>query len=200
MVIIRMKWIKRDDQEESGNLGKICPMCNTRYELDSNYCQKDGHRLILEEKAKTVNENSDFKCRACGYVNEPPLRGFCILCGEPFGSEARRERVFLFVEGIYPIYIESFPFELDRMQLSRLEGSEYVNSPHVRIVREGPDFYVKDMNSLNGTSLNGKIIGGKGRKKAEKERLFSGDVIEICLDSKNNGMIRMQFKVFPTLA
>ncbi|MCL4329597.1 MAG: FHA domain-containing protein [Candidatus Thermoplasmatota archaeon] len=199
MVKSGMKWIKKEKDRETEELVKICPMCNARYDLESSYCTHDGHRLILEEEKLLQTEHENYKCMACGYVNTPPLHGFCVLCGEPFGNDSRREKTFLFVEGIYPIYIDSFPLDLDRNRLARLEGSEYVNSPHVRFMKEGSEFYVKDMNSLNGTSLNGRVIGGRGRKKPEKERIFSGDTIELCLDDKDRGVIRIQFKVFPAL-
>ncbi len=45
---------------------------------------------------------------------------------------------------------------------------------HARITREKEDYYVEDLNSMNGTWLNGKMLAYR-----EKEQLCMNDVIQL---------------------
>jgi serine phosphatase RsbU (regulator of sigma subunit) len=48
-----------------------------------------------------------------------------------------------------------------------------VSRQHAKLVKSGPNFFLEDLNSRNGTFINGKLIG-------EATKLVDGDSIRIC--------------------
>jgi pSer/pThr/pTyr-binding forkhead associated (FHA) protein len=73
--------------------------------------------------------------------------------------------------------IKEMPLTQDTLTIGRKEGNDLVidnqgiSGFHARIVRENQDFSIEDLNSLNGTFLNGR--------KIDKYVLKQGDIIVI---------------------
>jgi hypothetical protein len=64
------------------------------------------------------------------------------------------------------------------------DKANQISREHIRIFRENDDYYLEDVDSMNGTRLNGYRITGKGRQS-----LKDGDEIELA------GILTMTFKV-----
>jgi len=56
----------------------------------------------------------------------------------------------------------------------------YVGKEHFKIIKKDDGFYIEDLNTKNGTKLNGKEIKGKGIKKLENnDDVLVAKVLEI---------------------
>ncbi len=186
---------REETHEQPTNLEKMCPLCGSRYDMSANFCLRDGQHLIIDVPAKETTSEESVTCRNCGFVNTPPLKGFCVNCGERFEKREIGMTAWLYPAGLYPIQITKFPFELGRDQLYRLPGAEFVSSPHLRITMEGSDFYLTDLNSLNGTTINGHVMDPSHTRKKVKQRIYNKDIIGLASNQKGTGMITIQFKV-----
>ncbi len=72
------------------------------------------------------------------------------------------------------VKMDKFPFVIGRDEACQLTlSSTIVSREHAKIVRFNDVFYLDDLQSTNGTLLN-------GRKITEKSRLQESDIINIC--------------------
>lgn len=69
-------------------------------------------------------------------------------------------------------FLTRFPARIGRLESNDVQTSDLAASRiHAEITQEGKNFYIHDLESTNGTYLNGK--------KIKKKRLTSGDVIKV---------------------
>lgn len=186
---------REEKPEQPAKLEKMCPLCGSKYEMSINFCPRDGQHLIIDLPSKQEDTEESVKCKNCGFVNQPTLKGFCVNCGERLEAKENVMSAWLYPVGLYPILVKKFPFDLGRDQLFRLQGAEFISSPHLRITMEGGEFYLTDLNSLNGTSINGRIMGSGSTHKKIKQRIFTNDIIGLAPSQNGNGLITIQFKV-----
>lgn len=94
----------------------------------------------------------------------------------PAGGEENRRAVLLYQEGTAEEQI--YPFNGDQMTLGRgrdndiqVKNDSKVSRYHCKLYRRGPNFYVEDNKSANGSLVNGELI--------TERRLFGGEEIII---------------------
>jgi len=94
----------------------------------------------------------------------------------PSGSEEARRAVLLYQEGTAEEQI--YPFNGEEMTLGRgrdndiqVKNDSKVSRYHCKLYRRGPNFYIEDNKSANGTLVNGELI--------TERRLFGGEEIII---------------------
>jgi pSer/pThr/pTyr-binding forkhead associated (FHA) protein len=95
--------------------------------------------------------------------------------------------------------LASFPARLGVDNLKMYPGSQFVSHSHLMVYCENGLFQVEDTNSLNGTSLNGKVIG-KGRDAGGgtgRQPLKDGDWISLAgpFDDKGQGALTFTVRV-----
>ncbi|MCL4332400.1 MAG: FHA domain-containing protein [Candidatus Thermoplasmatota archaeon] len=179
---------KKDDFE--ADLVKFCPLCNTKFPSDHEFCPRDGHKLYLETEYSDGNEVK--KCVSCGR----PLRPGTMMC--PYCSAVQEttglsgSQVRLDIDGFGVIFLDRFPSEIGRRELARHQNAAYVNPRHVRFTRENQRFYIEDLKTLNGTSVGDKILGGGSRER--KVEVRDGTRITLGKNS-SDASIEMVFKV-----
>jgi hypothetical protein len=95
---------------------------------------------------------------------------------EPAATEEARRAVLLYQEGTAEEQI--YPFNGEEMTLGRgrdndiqVKNDSKVSRYHCKLYRRGPNFYIDDNKSANGTLVNGELI--------TERRLFGGEEIII---------------------
>lgn len=204
---------------------KQCPVCSTTYPDDAVYCDKEGAKLVSGAgqpapspglKAAGASQpatapptpTATAKCKACGWSGPAPPDGYCPNCGirletagaapAPSQQPAGPTLELVFSDST-KIELNTFPSKLGRDALKRYPNSEFVSQAHLSIYYESGQFQIEDTNSLNGTSLNGKVIG-KGRNNGGglgKHPLKDGDTISLAgpFNDKGQGAITFNVKV-----
>lgn len=193
----KFSWIKKDEPAEVINLPrKVCPLCIRTYTDDSIFCRIDGQKLQLDDSPLPEAEFS-LECPSCGFVLRS-RKPRCPVCGHPFSTEEHGSGPQFFnlipVTGI-PLQINRFPYVLGRKDVLRDHFSEYVSAEQIVFYKEGGRFYVRDKKSLNGSTLNGHVIGGKNLESMKKLPLADGDEIGMVLDKKLTPLIRFQVEI-----
>lgn len=121
-------------------------------------------------------------CPTCG-VAVPEAMGCCLKCGHPLpkAREGVKVRAVLINEDNPSIrfYIHdraligrssrgTGPVDID---LKGIPGAEYVSRHHAEIYREGEEFWIRDLESTNGTFVDGEGPIIRPRKLAEGTRI-----------------------------
>lgn len=197
MLHTKFSWIKKSEPEPVVSLPrKVCPLCTRSYTDDSLFCKFDGQKLQLDDQPK-ADPGFSQECPSCGFVlrSKKPR---CPVCGHPFSVNSQGSGAAFFnlipVSGI-PLKIDSFPYILGRKDVLRHHFSEYVSSEQIIFYRESGKFYVKERKSLNGSTLNGHVIGGKNLESMKKLPLADGDEIGMVLDRNLTPLIRFQVEI-----
>ena len=163
-------------------------------EKDDEYYKKDaqsrGWNMAMEEKLQEcIAAISRIPAFLTGKINhekeEEP-----IVCTPMDYKEMQEENPTVYLgterapegvlrydgkEDISNIRMENFPFIIGSSE--QADGNvciQGVSRMHARITREKEDYYVEDLNSMNGTWLNGKMLAYR-----EKEQLCMNDVIQL---------------------
>ena len=163
-------------------------------ETDDEYYKKDtqsrGWNMAMEEKLQEcIAAISRIPAFLTGKINhekeEEP-----IVCTPMDYKEMQEENPTVYLgterapegvlrydgkEDISNIRMEYFPFIIGSSE--QADGNvciQGVSRMHARITREKEDYYVEDLNSMNGTWLNGKMLAYR-----EKEQLCMNDVIQL---------------------
>ena len=77
-----------------------------------------------------------------------------------------------------PHEVKAYPLSGTQVSIGRSERSDIaladpgVSRNHARIVREGDDFIVEDLQSTNGTEVNGQPV--------RRRRLANGDTVKLA--------------------
>ena len=73
------------------------------------------------------------------------------------------KEVTLVLYGDEIIYVDTFPFIIGKSKMANftIQGNTYVSRKHCRITKRGAIFYLEDLNSTNGTFINGEPLQGK---------------------------------------
>lgn len=132
-------------------------------------------------------------CPACGRANRTSAR-FCVACGRPLVPLASAVlRVIEPVRAAWEMPVAHSPMLLGRA--SRAEGyqpdfdmtfydeSDYVSRRHSRITRGRAGYFITDLGSSNGTTLNGQPLAPHRAHK-----LRNGDRIKV-------GLVVIQFQL-----
>lgn len=202
---------------------KVCPICKKSYGDDEEYCEDCGAKLMDGQKfasqaaqkppavqnvssgpAVQASKPSRRKCKACGWEGETDDE-YCPECGAklegnpPVASATMPTFERLVMPDLTEIRIDAFPFQFGRAMMSNYPDSDTVSSKHFIIYMKESNgnrtYEIEDSNSLNGTSLNGKVIG-IDRKSNGKFTLADGDKISLSIDpSTEKGKFEMTFKV-----
>ncbi len=202
---------------------KVCQNCKKSYGDEEEYCEDCGTKLIDDGKlAPQASQQSPAvqnvfsgpavqgrklsrqKCRSCGWEGETDDE-YCPECGAKLeGNQPVIIATMPIIEKLVmpdltEIRIDAFPFQFGRAMMSNYPDSDTISSKHFIIyMRESNGsrtYEIEDSNSLNGTSLNGKVIG-VDRKSNGKFPLVDGDKISLSIDpSTGNGKFEMKFKV-----
>ncbi len=195
----KFSWSKKTEPAEVVDLPrKVCPLCMRSYTDDSLFCRVDGQKLQLDDPPVSETEFSQ-QCPDCGFILRSE-RSRCPVCGHLFSSENSGPISDLLffnlipVSGV-PIRIDTFPYVLGRKDVLREHFSEYVAAEQLVFYKESNKFYVREKRSLNGSTLNGHVIGGKNLENMKKLPLADGDEIGIVLDKKLNPLIRFQVEI-----
>lgn len=77
--------------------------------------------------------------------------------------EDSRQNSTLVLRGDDVIRINSFPFLIGKSKKVdyTIDGDTYISRKHCRIIRRGDKYYVEDLDSMNGTFVDGQEISGK---------------------------------------
>jgi len=150
----------------------LCPNCGQRYREGELVCSRCGAALTQKGKTTKMPEEEGLKDRK----NWPPGEVQAIE-KKPITFEIGESQLTIFVSEILIVGRASdvpgdFTPDVD---LNPFRGSELgVSRRHVRIRRRGSFIYVADLNSTNGTLLNGRRLIPEG------ERLLrSGDELRL---------------------
>ncbi len=178
--------------------GRVCPLCSRTYDDDSLFCRYDGQRLSIIEggRKKNMKGLAEMKCTYCGNTVVPRDDGKCPICRNVIvkSSSGHGRSVVLLIDQLYPVVIETFPYQFGRKDVARLAESEMVNSKHLEFLVADGKLKVRDSRSLNGSRLNDTVIGNHGKSFGDFD-IKSGDSIELCLDDSDRGEIRMKVKI-----
>lgn len=155
------------------------------------------------------------KCKNCSWSGSFPTDGYCPDCGarldstvqgtqltppqpssmpSPFVSAVAQPSLELVFPDSTKITVNQFPYIFGRKDVLRYPESSYVSGKHLAFYYENGQFTVEDTNSLNGTSLNGQIIG-KDKKGTGKMLLNDGDTLQLALDEKGEGAFKFTVKL-----
>ncbi len=202
---------------------KICPICKKTYGDEEDYCEDCG-ALLTEYKESIsqvsqqptpvqsvpsvppvqVKKSEHHKCVACGWEGETDEE-YCPECGAKLGEISpakvwpKAVQAKLILPDSTEINIDAFPFQFGRSMMSSYPSSDTLSGKHFTITLTeftgGRRYEIEDSNSLNGTSLNGKVIG-YDRKSNGKFPLVDGDKISLSIDpSTGKGIFELTFKV-----
>jgi len=141
-----------------------CPECGFTNSEGANYCQRCGAFLAAPDPP-TGTTTATYKVGETGELEEVELedvvaRGAALVIRAGGGRSG-----------------ESFPLEGERLTIGRRPDSDIflddvtVSRDHAMLVRRGPDYYLDDCGSLNGTYVN--------RGRIESHRLTDGDELQI---------------------
>jgi hypothetical protein len=137
-----------------------CPACGFANSPDSNFCRRCGNRLIpVDPSETTLSYTLPEQDTGAGGVAAVP-RGTILLIRAGGGREGE-----IITLGGDVLTIGRSPHSdlfLDDVTVSR---------HHARILHDENEFWVEDLNSLNGTYVN--------RKRIERHRLSDGDELQI---------------------
>jgi hypothetical protein len=141
-----------------------CPECGFTNSEGANYCQRCGAFLAAPDPPAGTT-TATYKVGETGELEEVELeavvaRGAALVIRAGGGRSG-----------------ESFPLDGERLTIGRRPDSDIflddvtVSRDHAMLVRRGPDFYLDDCGSLNGTYVN--------RGRIESHRLTDGDELQI---------------------
>jgi FHA domain/zinc-ribbon domain len=141
-----------------------CTECGFSNDEGANYCQRCG-AFLAQSEAAAGTTTATYKVGDTGELEEVPLedvvsRGAALVIRAGGGRSG-----------------ESFPLEGERLTVGRRPDSDIflddvtVSRDHAVLVRRGPDYYLDDCGSLNGTYVN--------RRRIESHRLTDGDEVQI---------------------
>jgi len=120
--------------------------------------------LVLDEmKVSQTYENREDIQKPSGGLVEQVIR-------EDFGDEPSRKKV-LVLRGDDVIRIDACPFIIGKSTQAdfTIENDTYISRKHCRITRRGETYSIEDLQSLNGTFVNGEEITGKVELKEGME-------------------------------
>jgi len=101
----------------------------------------------------------------------PPTSG---TATRPVAVVQRPRYVLADSEGRYRLWTDSYA-EYGRLDFLDLPAAGYISRVHFALKLEGGELYIKDLDSKNGTKVNGVDIKGKGWVP-----LKPGDVVEVA--------------------
>jgi hypothetical protein len=141
-----------------------CPECGFSNDEGANYCQRCG-AFLAQSDPPPGTTTASYKVGETGELEELELselvsRGAALVIRTGGGRAG-----------------ESFPLEGERLTVGRRPDSDIflddvtVSRDHALLVRRGPDYYLDDCGSLNGTYVN--------RRRIESHRLSDGDELQI---------------------
>jgi hypothetical protein len=141
-----------------------CPECGFTNSEGANYCQRCGAFLAAPDPPAGTT-TAPYKVGETGELEAVELedvvaRGAALVIRAGGGRSG-----------------ESFPLEGERLTIGRRPDSDIflddvtVSRDHAMLVRRGPDYYLDDCGSLNGTYVN--------RGRIESHRLTDGDELQI---------------------
>lgn len=181
-----MLWKHKERLTAPNNAIRVCPRCLSVYPEDTIFCSKDGSKLLLEMDMN-VGES---KCIQCGaYL--PADETECPECG--YSADHSNPVLRLTPLLSSSIVIWKFPYEFGREDIIRIEGAEYVNSRHLMFYLSNKKIVARELKTLNGTKINGKILGRMNQKK--EVELKSGDILELAINSQGEGMVKLSVNV-----
>lgn len=138
-----------------------CPSCGTANTSDSNYCRRCGTRLVSVDPSEiTLSYSPAEQDTGVSLLHPGAVSGTVLLIRAGGGREG-----------------EVISLTGDVLTIGRSPHSDLflddvtVSRHHARILRDGNEFLVEDLNSLNGTYVN--------RKRIERHRLSDGDELQI---------------------
>ena len=129
-------------------------------------------------------------CEKCGRINKPGAR-FCAGCGSPLGAPPTARLLITSPRGSWEQRIDHVPLRIGRRDPRRnhypdLDLAEHdrgiASRNHAVITRDGDYYTLIDLNSTNGTYLNGMLVA-----QQQPQRLRSGDRIKV-------GEVEMEFR------
>ncbi len=141
-----------------------CPECGALNDEGANYCQRCG-AFLAQSDSPPGTTTATYKVGETGEIEEVQLddivaRGAALVIRAGGGRSG-----------------ESFPLEAERMTIGRRPDSDIflddvtVSRDHALLVRRGPEYYLDDCGSLNGTYVN--------RRRIESHRLTDGDELQV---------------------
>ncbi|MCB0205961.1 MAG: FHA domain-containing protein, partial [Anaerolineae bacterium] len=145
-------------------MANLCPQCHTQLRSGATFCSKCGHRLTPLPGA---------------IPNPGHVNGLHLVIQEQ-GQPAR------------PQALRQFPVTIGREQAADaiVVTHPTVSRKHVRIDRRGQEYWLVDLGSTNGTSLNGSRLPPGG-----SARLNDGDIFRIG-DQQGNS-VGITFRLGP---
>ena len=89
--------------------------------------------------------------------------------------QRRLKDMTLVLYGDDTIRVESFPFVIGKSQKASytVKGDKYISRKHCRLTVRDDRFYIEDLDSLNGTKVDGKNI-------EQKTEIFDGSEIMLA--------------------
>jgi len=167
---------------------KKCPSCGHENPDDAEYCEGCGLRLQLSQpaaqpQAQSVLSQPAAQPQAQSVLSQPAAQpqAQSVLSQPAAQVEAAKPIAKLILPTGEEIPITSFPRMFGRADFLRLQNSEYISRRHFEISYENDKFYIEDLGSTNGTSVNGNRI-------TTKTEIKDGDTIELA------GLVSIKFK------
>jgi ribosomal protein L40E len=169
---------------------KICPRCkkkNPPRALECDACGRDITKVPVvdeenfteEPKAEpespaSTDRLSSYRLCECGHKNPIQLRK-CEQCGESLaGINITREQLLCSVEDGFQLSLAPGETILGREHTGSAYFSTkpYVGRRHAKITVESDGVYLEDLNSTNGTYINGVKIPAKTRVRIDPDEII----------------------------
>ena len=164
-----------------------CKKCGWAGPLSEGWCPDCG--LKLEETTQVSSQGAIIQ----GSSSSPSQLPFPVQAVST-GSATMQPFLELIFADSTKLTINQFPRILGRKDILRYPESEFVSGKHVAFYYENTQFSIEDQNSLNGTSLNGQVIGS-GRNSMGKKPLKDGDNVQLALNEKGEGAIKFTVRI-----
>lgn len=164
-----------------------CPFCGYQNPQDNKFCENCGKELpsigAVITGAVITPPSAEKVCSNCGNRNPPDVL-FCEKCGlklvgiqpPPVPPPRIMQATLLMPDGSNLSFTSGE--SIGRTNLARFintEEASWISRNHFSITLDGAKYFIEDVNSLNGTKLNGIDIKGMGRQEIK-----DGDTITVA--------------------
>lgn len=150
---------------------KILPECNI-WEAGLRKCM-----TLLEKLPWSGGKDKNLQKEPAIYTPQDYKAGVEEQPTEYLGTERTAEGILRYegVSDLPNITIDHVPFLLGSgEQADGVLAAQGISRSHARVTKEGEDYYIEDLNSMNGTWLNDQMLAYR-----QKEKLYMHDSVQL---------------------
>jgi len=143
-----------------------CSECGFSNPEGANFCQKCGASIVSGSEAPVEESTATYRIGETGEIEPVQI-----------GEELSAHGAALVIRAGGGRTGESFVVEGERLSIGRRPDADIflddvtVSRDHALLVRRGPDYFLDDCGSLNGTYVN--------RSRIESHKLRDGDELQV---------------------